>query len=126
MELNGTHQLRVYAEDNTLGGSVHTVKKTANALVVPSKEIGLEVNADKNMYMVMSGDRYAGPSHDINIHNSSFGKVQQFKWLGKTLTYQTSIQEHTESRLKSGNACSHSVHNFLSSSLLSKDTEIKI
>jgi len=47
LKLNGTHQLLVYADDvNVLGGSVHTVKVNPGALVVASKEIGLEVNAD--------------------------------------------------------------------------------
>jgi hypothetical protein len=41
-------------------GSVHTVKENAKALVVAAKEIGLEVNADKTKYMVMSRDRKAG------------------------------------------------------------------
>ena len=47
---NGTHQLLAYADDvNILGGSAHTVKENAEALllVVATKEIGLEVNADK-------------------------------------------------------------------------------
>ena len=53
-KLNGTLQFLVYADDvNILGGSVHTVKKNA-AVVVASKEIGLEVNADNTKYMVMS------------------------------------------------------------------------
>ena len=48
MKLNGTHQLLVYADDdNILGGSIHTVKENAETLVVATKEIGLEVNADK-------------------------------------------------------------------------------
>ena len=55
LKLNGTHQLLVYADDiNILGGSVHMVKENAEALIVASKEIGLEVNGDKNKYMVMS------------------------------------------------------------------------
>jgi hypothetical protein len=55
LKLNGTHQLLVYADDiNILGGSVHAIKKNAKALVVASKEIGLEVNAEKTKYMVMS------------------------------------------------------------------------
>ena len=57
MKLNGTHQLLVYTEDvNILGGSVHTTQKNTEALTVASKEIGLEVNADKTKYMVMSQD----------------------------------------------------------------------
>ena len=55
MKLNGAHKLLVYADDvNILGGSVHTVEKDTEALVVASKEIGLEVNADKTKYVVMS------------------------------------------------------------------------
>ena len=61
MKLNGTHQLLAYADDiNILGGSAHTVKENAEALVVAAKEIGLEVNADKTKYMVMSRDQNAG------------------------------------------------------------------
>ena len=49
LKLNGTHQLLAYADDvNILGGRVHTVKENSEALVVATKEIGLEVNADKN------------------------------------------------------------------------------
>ena len=48
MKLNGTHQLLVYADDvNIVGGSVHTTKENTKALVAASKEIGLEVNANK-------------------------------------------------------------------------------
>jgi len=55
LKLNGTHQLLAYADDvNILGGSIHTVKENAEALVVATKEIGLEVNADKTKYMIMS------------------------------------------------------------------------
>jgi hypothetical protein len=54
LKLSGTHQHLFYAFDvNILGGSVHTLKKTMDALVVANKETGLEVNADKTKYMVM-------------------------------------------------------------------------
>ena len=55
MKLNGAHQHFVYADDaNILGWSVHTIRKNTDDLVVASKETGLEVNADKTKYMVMS------------------------------------------------------------------------
>jgi len=55
LELNGTHQLLFYADGvNILGGSANTVKENAEALVVATKQIGLEVNADKTKFIVMS------------------------------------------------------------------------
>jgi hypothetical protein len=61
LKLNGTYQYLVYADYvNILGGSVHTVKENAEALLVASKEIGLEVNADKTKCMFMSRDQNAG------------------------------------------------------------------
>jgi len=50
-------------------------------------------------------DQNAGPSPRIMIDNSSFEKVEEFKYMGTTLTNQNSIQEEIKSRLKSGNAC---------------------
>jgi hypothetical protein len=41
--------------------------------------------------------------------NSSCELVEQFKYLGTTLTNQNSIQEEIKSLLQAGNACYHSV-----------------
>jgi hypothetical protein len=85
-KLNGTYQLLVYADDvNMLGGSIHTIKEKAEALVVAGKEMGLEVNTDKTKYMVMSQDQNAGRSHSMKNDNGSFERVVQFKYLGTTL-----------------------------------------
>ena len=60
MKLNGPHQLLVYADDvNIMGGSIHTIKENAEALVVANAEIGLDMNADKTKYMVMCQDQNA-------------------------------------------------------------------
>ena len=74
----------------------------------------------------MSRDQNAGRIHNVRIDNSTFDRVEEFKYLGTTLTNQNSIAEEIKSRLKSGNACSHSVQNLLSSRLLSKNLKIKI
>ena len=66
--------------------------------------------------MVMSRDQNTRRSHSIKNDNSSFERVDEFKYLGSTLTDQNSIQEEIKSRLKSGNACYHAVQNLLSSS----------
>jgi hypothetical protein len=80
LKLNGTHHLLAYADDdNILGGSVHTVKENAETLVVATKGIGLEVNADKAKYMIMSRDQNAGRSHSMKIDNSSTERIEEFK-----------------------------------------------
>ena len=69
----------VYADVvNVLGGNVHTVTKNAETLELDSKEIGLEVNADKTKYMIMSRDRNTGGSNNMKTDNSSFERVEQF------------------------------------------------
>ena len=52
--------------------------------------------------------------------------MEGVKYLGTTLKDQNYIQEEIKTRLYSGNACYQSVQNLLSSSLLSKNTKIKI
>jgi len=76
--------------------------------------------------MIMSQDQNEGRSHSIKTENSSFERVEEFKYLGKFLINQNSIQEEIKSRLKTGNACYHSVQNLLSSSMLFKNLKIKI
>ena len=72
---------------------MHTIKKNPEALLVGSKESGLDVNADETKHMVMTRDQNAGRSHSIKTDNSSFERVEEFKYLGTTLTNQNSIQE---------------------------------
>ena len=116
LKLNGTHQLLAYADDvNILGGDIHTLKENAEALVAATRETGLEVSADTTKYMVISRDRNVGQNHSVRIDNSTFERVEEMKYLGTTLTIQNSVREEIKSRLRSGNACYHSVQNHLSS-----------
>jgi len=121
------HQLLVHADDvNILVESIHTLKENAEALVAATREIGLEVSADKTKYMVVSRDQNAGRIHSLRIDNNTFERVEEFKYLGTTLTNQNSIAEEIKRRLRSGNACYYSEQNLLSSRLLSKNVKIKI
>ena len=61
----------------------------------------------------------------MKIDNTSSERVEEFKYLGTTLTFQNSRQEEIKSRLKSRVACLLSAQNLLSSSLLSKNIKIK-
>ena len=62
--------------------------------------IGLEVSADKTKYMVMSRDQNAGRIHSVGIDNSTFERVEEFKYLGTTLTNQNYIAEEIKNRMK--------------------------
>ena len=91
----------VYVDDvNVLGGSVRTIKKNTKSLVAASKEIGLEINADKTKYMAMSRNHRAGRSHNTKIDNSYFESVQDFKYLGTTVKKRNSIHVEIKSRFK--------------------------
>jgi len=63
---------------------------------------------------------------NIRPDNSTFERVGEFKYLGTTVKDQSFAPEEIKSRLRSGNACYHSVQNLLSSRLLSKNLKIKI
>jgi len=76
--------------------------------------------------MVMSRDQNAGRIQSVRIDNCTFERVEEFKYLVTTLTDQNCIAEEIKSRLRSGNACYHSVQKLLSSRLLSKNVKIKI
>jgi hypothetical protein len=119
LELNGTHQLLVYVDDvNLLGDSVNTIKENSGTLLEASKDIGLEVNAEKTKYMIISCYPNSGQNQNIRIANESFENVTKFKYSVMTLTNQDNIHDKINSGLNSGNACYYSVQNLLSSCLI--------
>jgi hypothetical protein len=118
--LNGTHQLLAYADNvDLLGDNIDTINRNTETLIDASK-VDIEVNLEMTKYMLVSQDQNAGQNREIQIGNRSFENVSRFKYLEMTATNQNLIQEEIKRRMNSGNACYHSVHNLLSSHLLSK------
>jgi hypothetical protein len=71
-----------------LGDNIYTIKKNTQTLIGASKEVGLEVNAEKTKYMLLSHHHNARQNHNIKIGDRSFENVAQFRYLGMTVTNQ--------------------------------------
>jgi hypothetical protein len=105
---SGTHQLLVYADNiNLLGDSINNIKENTESLLEASRYIGLEINAEKTKYMIMSRHQNSGQNQSVRIINESFENVEKFKYLGTTLTNQNAIHNEIKSRINSWDACYH-------------------
>ena len=94
LKLNGTHQLLSYADDvNILAGSIYTPKENAESLLASTREIGLEVSANKSNYMVTYRDQNAGRIQSVRIDNCAFEIMEVFKYFGTTLQNHNSLRK---------------------------------
>jgi hypothetical protein len=76
--------------------------------------------------MMLSQHQNAGQSHDMEIGKGSFQNAEEFRYLGRTVTNETLIEEEIERTFNLCNACYQSFQNLLSFYLLSGNMKFRI
>jgi hypothetical protein len=76
-----------------LGENISAIRKSMEAVVHTSEEVGLEINAEKTKYIFMSRYQTTGQNHNIRVTDISFESVTNFKYLGIIVTNQNNIHD---------------------------------
>jgi hypothetical protein len=121
LKLNGTYKLLLYADQaNLFRCNVNIIKKRREAVIDASKEVGLEVNAEKTMHMLLSCQQNAGQNQ-----SRCFENLTEIKYFRTAVKNHNFIHRGNKKHMKLCNACYHSVQTFLSSNLLYKTIKLK-
>jgi hypothetical protein len=78
LKLNGTHQHLSYADDVNLFGDYISRIKNIGTVINAGREVGLEINVEKNKYM-LSPHQIADQNWNIKISNISLENVSHFR-----------------------------------------------
>jgi hypothetical protein len=95
-----------------LSDSINTIKDNPETLLRTSRNVGLNTNANKTKYMIISPHQNSGQIQNIRIDIESFEKVAKFKNFETALTSKNYLHDDIKSRLNSGNVFYNSVQNF--------------
>jgi hypothetical protein len=93
--------------------NIHTVKENKVALFEDSKEVGLEVNTEKNKHTFLSDHQNTEQNHSLLTANISFENVEKLKYFGTTVRNQDCIKEEIQRRSNRGNACYRCVQSLI-------------
>ena len=91
LELNGTNQLLVYADDATLlGDNEEVLKSNMHIILNSTKDIDLEINIHKTKYIITGRERLNGNGH-LTTDEGDFEKLCEFEYLGALITHNNEL-----------------------------------
>lgn len=109
------------------GRDIAAMKKNTETPLIGSKEIDLEVNAEKTKHVPMSHELTAGKNYSIKLGNKSFESVTKFRYFATTLRNQKTVfMKKFKNKVISWVCLLLLVQNLLSSRFISGHVNIKI
>jgi len=122
INLGELNVLLAYADDIAImGNSRDDVIQTTQILLKMNNRMGLEVNQQKTKYICMS--LAEADNSDLEEDNITFGKVNQFTYLGVNMKSTNIMHDEIKNRLTSANKCYFSLLKLLKSKHLSYKTK---
>lgn len=121
-------QYLAYADDiSLLGKSKKDITQSFIELEDASQKAGLEINSQKTKYMFTGTSKEETQMENvIKVRNHNFEKVNNFKYLGATITANNDILEEVKQRITAGNKAYYSSYNMLKNKNISRKTKTKI
>ena len=106
LQLNGTTQILIYADDIALlGDNKKTLINNTKMLLDKTKELGLQINVEKTKYMVTDRIQNTHNNGNLIVCDKIFERASNFKYLGSILNQTNEIREELKRIINLGNAC---------------------
>jgi Reverse transcriptase (RNA-dependent DNA polymerase) len=122
---NSSFQILAYADDLAfMARSLVEMKELLIKLEGPATEVGLVINEDKSKYLMISrSKRSQHTGQNLTLSDSNFEKVQQFKYLGATLSGENDITPEINERIASGNRSLYGLYSVFKSKWITANTK---
>lgn len=128
VELNGKHKIIGYADDLAILGQCKAdVIAMTKILEDEAGKVGLKINREKTEYLYMKRYRnIRARREDLVMGQTIYKGVDQFKYLGCTITDTNQRENEIDIRVQNALRCTAALHKILVSKLISRKTKIRI